>query len=72
LERFELPDRSKIQKAEHPSNARRPETKSLRPSRTLFEYSNPAFSEAEFGLRDPSDPKIRRASGPRTGALGRL
>jgi hypothetical protein len=71
-ERFELPDRSKIQKPEHPSNGRRPETKLLRPSRTPFEYSNPASSEAEFGLRDPSVPKTRRASGPRTGALGRL
>src|SRR6266850_2799331 len=71
-EQFELPDRSKTQEPQHPSNARPPETRSLRPSRTLFEYSNPAWSEAEFGLHDPSVPKTRRASGPRTVALGRL
>ena len=63
----ELPDRSKTRKTEHPSNARLPETKSLRPSRTLVEYSNPVWAAAEFGLYDPSVPKTRHASGPKTG-----
>ena len=71
-ERFELPGRSKKQKPEHPSNARLPETKSLRPSRILFEYSNPASAEGEFVLREPSVQLTRRASGPRTGVRGRL
>src|SRR5216684_2525757 len=57
---------------EHPSNARLPETKSLRPSRTLFEYSNPVSAAAEFGLHDSSVPKTPHASGPRTGVRDRL
>jgi len=69
-ERFEQPDRSKTQKPQHRSNARRPETKSLRPSRTLSEYSNPVSAATEFGLHDPSVPKTPRASGPKTGARG--
>ena len=72
LERCELPGRSKTQKPEHPSNARLAETKSLRPSRTLFEYSNPVSAEAEFGLYDSSVPKTRHAPGPRIGVPGRL
>src|SRR5882724_5545334 len=68
----ELPDRSKTQKPEHPSNECLPETKSLRPSRTIFEYSNPVSAEAEFGLHDSSVPKTRHAPGPRIAAHGRL
>ena len=71
-ERFELLDRSKTQKPEHPSSARRRDTESLRPSRTLFEYSNPVSAAAEFGLYDSSAPKTRHASYPRTGVRGRL
>jgi hypothetical protein len=71
-ERLELPDRSKKQKPEHPSNAYLPETKSLGPSRTLFEYSNPDSAAAEFGLYDSSVLKTQHASGPRTGVRGHL
>ncbi len=57
---------------EHLSSASRLDTKSLRPSRTLFERSNPASAGEEFGLRDSSIPRTRHASGPRTDALGHL
>ena len=63
---------SKTQKVEHPSSSRLLDTESLRPNRILFECSNPALAEVEFCLRDSSVPRTRRASGPRTGARGRL
>ncbi len=69
-ERFEALDRSRTQKPKHPSNARRVDTELLRPSRTLFERNNPASAEGQFGLRDHSVPRTRRALGPRTGARG--
>jgi len=62
---------SRTENPEHLSNACRQGTKSLRPSRTPFERSNPASAEEEFGLHEPSIPLTRRASGPRTGELGR-
>src|ERR1700738_2638795 len=65
------PDRSKTEKRTHLSSACRLDTESLRPRRTLFERSNPAAAEEEFGLHDPSIPRTRHASGPRTDALGR-
>jgi hypothetical protein len=59
--------RFKTQKPEHPSNARRLDTASLCPSKTLFEYSNPVSAAAEFGLHNSSVPKTRHASGPKIG-----
>src|SRR5258708_15037225 len=55
---------------EHLSSACRLDTRSLRPSKILSERSNPASAGEEFGLRDPSIPRTRHASRPRTDALG--
>src|SRR5258708_4106688 len=55
---------------EHLSSACRLDTKSFRPSRTLFGRSNPASAGEDFGLRDPSIQRTRHASDPRTDALG--
>jgi hypothetical protein len=71
-ERFELPGPAKTQKPEHPSSARLLDTESLRPNRNLFECNNPASAAPEFGLRGPSGPRIRHASGPRIEVRGRL
>ena len=65
-------DHSKTQKPTHLSSACQLDTESLRPSRTLFEHSNPVSAAVEFGLYDSSVPKTRHASGPRTGVRDRL
>src|SRR5258708_29830553 len=55
---------------EHLSSACRLDTRSFRPSKILSERSNPALAGGECGSRDPSIPRTRYASRPRTDALG--